>query len=382
MNILPPPTRADRLRMLIPCHLRILLQLHLEKLAFCIGGLVALEPIFRINDVIQDPDAPHLVRFVQALALLLAALYLAGDGLRAIVRPYRLRFCIWLEDHPQSQANIRRGYLMPSKPALDVPYIVWGETHPAITPDGRGGIKFSPSVSADFSPCPEWVISAVGGLCTGNLILGATGSGKTSWFIRPAVFKLFHHATRPGGLVMDAKASLVEPLTAEMRAAGREADLLKIGPHQPTTWNPLHAPEASASALAERLLVVSENVRGSKYNSETRWIREGATQVAAGAIGMLRMTAGYVTSATLYHFLSMLSAHVQAAEAGEDTRRQPRQRASGSTPCSRPPRPGATKTTSTHGLCSSPVALTTTATVLSTFPRSRRFSYPCWPLRS
>jgi hypothetical protein len=303
------PDWLDQARVRWVFRARCFVQQYLATAAFFAALAAAVPAVSGVLDLVGP------LAWSTRLALLLYAWLPAGLGALALVRPYTLRLAIWLEDHPQSQSAIRRGYVLPDKPDFDEPYVVWGEVHPAVQLNDRGDLEAVPQVKQEYSPVPGWLSSAGPGLCTGNLLLGATGTGKTSYFLRPAVFRLFHHPAKVGGLVMDAKASLVRPLEAEMKAAGREADLLPVGPHRPTTWNPLHAPEAEPAVLAERLMVVNENVRGAKYGPETRWIRDGATQVATGAIAILRLTTGYVTAAGLTAFFAAM----QEAIAGSDT---------------------------------------------------------------
>jgi hypothetical protein len=105
---------------------------------------------------------------------------------------------------------------------------------------------------------------------------------------------------------MDSKAALVEPLRAEMEAAGRSADLLAVGPSQPTKWNPLHMPLSSPATVANALLTALENVNGAPFGADTRWIRAGAAHLAEGAVGLLRLLTDYVTASAVRALLSEL----------------------------------------------------------------------------
>lgn len=238
----------------------------------------------------------------------------AGLGTRALWRWASARLLPWLDAHAIPQTSVARGYRLPARPKFDAPTVILGEKHPSREYQTSGGYDLLHSTGADYSATAEWSVLPAKSLVTGLLVLGAVGSGKTSYVLRPAIFKLFHHASRPGGLVMDSKASLVEPLLAEMRLAGRESDVLPIGPTRPTRWNPLHMPMSSPATVAESMLTTLENLNGAPYASDSRWIRSGAAHLAEGAIGLLRLHAGYVTAKALRYFLCAL----QSETAGTD----------------------------------------------------------------
>ncbi|KWB77987.1 type IV secretory system conjugative DNA transfer family protein [Burkholderia ubonensis] len=255
--------------------------------------------------------APYLDgEFVQRLALLLPLAIFAGMlaalGVRAYWGQVGVRVRLLLDSHPQAPAAIAAGYRLPLAPTLDAPGIVLGEMHPTREYDASGDYTLVYHTDERYSPTPELASLPAKSLVTGLLVLGSIGSGKTAYVLRPAVFQLFHHASRPGGLVMDSKAALVEPLRAEMEAAGRVADLLPVGPGQPTRWNPLHMPLSSPATVANALLTALENVNGAPFGADTRWIRAGAAHLAEGAIGLLRLLSGYVTASAVRHLLSDL----------------------------------------------------------------------------
>lgn len=228
-----------------------------------------------------------------------ALMFAAGRALWSVVSA---RLYPILDTHPQSPAGIAAGYRMPTKPTTLA--AVLGECHPSrmYTPDGSYTLKHN--VNEEFSPTPEWSVLPAKSLVTGLLIVGGIGSGKTSYLLRPSIFKLFHHGEKVGGLVMDSKASLVEPLRQELAAAGREDDFLPIGPDRPTKWNPLHMPLSLPATVAAACTSTIENVRGSPYNAEAAWIKDGAGQAIEGAIGLIRMLNGYVTAMSLKYFLT------------------------------------------------------------------------------
>lgn len=257
--------------------------------------------------------------FAQSLACMGLACAIAGVlaalGVRAYWGPVSVRLDLVLEKHPQSQASIAVGYRLPAASSFEEPGILLGEAHVDRKYDANGEYVLSYRTDEAYSATPEWAVLPARSLVTGLLVIGSIGSGKTAYVLRPAVFQLFHHVSRPGGLVLDAKAALVEPLRAEMAAADRSADLLAIGPGQPTRWNPLHMPLSSPATVANALLTALENVNGAPFSADTRWIRSGAAHIAEGAVGLLRLLNGYVTASAVQALLSELLRRT----AGSDT---------------------------------------------------------------
>ena len=256
---------------------------------------------------------------VPSIAARLTCAVLAGGaaalGVTAYYGPFGVRLALLLARFPQSPAAVASGYRMPERPTFDAPGLVLGEAHPVREYHPSGNYELRYRTEESYSPVPEWSVLRAQSLVTGLLVLGSIGSGKTAYVLRPAVFQLFHHRSRPGGLVMDSKAALVDPLRAEMDAAGRSEDFLPVGPSQPTKWNPLHMPLASPATVANALLTALENVNGAPFGPDTRWIRAGAAHLAEGAIGLLRLLSGYVTARAVAALLSEL----QHLTAGSDT---------------------------------------------------------------
>lgn len=238
----------------------------------------------------------------------------AAAGAAALWTWLAARIYPWLDSHPQSQAAIARGYRLPSRPTYDEPAVILGEAHPArkYTPDGDYTLSYS--VDETYSPTPDWSALPARSLVTGLLVLGSIGSGKTAFVLRPSVFQLFLHHTRPGGLVMDSKAALVEPLLAEMAAAGRAGDVLPVGPHSHVKWNPLHMPSSSPATIADQMLTAIENVNGSPYSADSRWIRNGASHLLEGVLGLLRLRFNYVTALTVRTVLADLISRTQGCD--------------------------------------------------------------------
>ncbi len=241
-----------------------------------------------------------------ASAFVLASVIAGYGGSRAIWHLIAPRLLSSLDACPQAQSSIRAGYRLPDRPKLPAPFVVLGECHPTRAYRQDGGYQLDYTTEERFSPVPEWCVLPAASLVTGLLVLGAIGSGKTAYVLRPGVFGLFDHPSRPGGLVMDSKAALVEPLAAALAAAGRANDLLPIGPTQPTKWNPLHAPTVSAATLADFCLTVIENINDAPYGADSRWIRNGSTHLLEGVIGLLRLRFGYVTALAVREFFQLL----------------------------------------------------------------------------
>lgn len=238
-------------------------------------------------------------------------------GARVWMRSIHARIGLWLDAHPQGQDSIAMGYCMPERPVYADPFVILGETHPEREYEPSGAYKLVHTIGPKWSATPEWCVLPALSLVTGTMVFGSIGTGKTAYILRPGFFRIFHHATRPGGLVMDSKASLSEPLLAEMKAAGREADIRAIGPHRPVRWNPLHQPDATPETVAESIMVVAENVRRARLTGDSQWIRDGAHSMAAGAIGVLRLRyANYVTANSI---MSLLDALLRACSGSENS---------------------------------------------------------------
>ncbi|PQV45827.1 type IV secretory system conjugative DNA transfer family protein [Paraburkholderia sp. BL21I4N1] len=313
MRLLPERSPRQRTLAYSVYQLRSIAEYQLNSLLPQIAFLVfAVWAAFVAVPYLPEGFAP---RFAWLLSICAASGVLAALGVRAYWGPFGVRLSLWLENNPQSQASIATGYRLPLMPSFDEPGIVLGEVHPGrrYTDDGEYALHYR--TEEVYSPTPEWAVLPAKGLVTGLLVLGSIGSGKTAYVLRPAIFQLFHHPTRPGGLVMDSKAALVEPLRAEMVAAGRGTDLLAVGPSQATKWNPLHMPLSSPATIANALLTALENVNGAPFGADTRWIRAGAAHLAEGAIGLLRLLTGYVTASGVRALLGELL-HLTA---GSDT---------------------------------------------------------------
>lgn len=250
-----------------------------------------------------------------ALRVAAAAGLTAALGAHAGWRWVSARLYPWMDANPQGQSGIESGYRLPPRPELAEPTLILGEVHAERAYTLGGDYSLKHSVEERYSATPEWSVLPARSLVTGLLVLGGIGSGKTAYVLRPAIFGLFAHPTRPGGLVMDSKAALVDTLWQVLKSAGREADFLPVGPRSSVRWNPLHAPLSSPATLANALLTALENLNGAPYGADSRWIRSGAAHLAEGCIGLLRLLTGYVTA----QGLRLLLAELALTTAGHDT---------------------------------------------------------------
>lgn len=251
-------------------------------------------------------ELSELGRFA-CVGIAVACAGVVAGGVRCWSTPLTIRLGLHLDATEQSQTSIAAGYRLPVRPDLEAPFVVLGEVHPERIYRTSGEYTLTYQTSEKYSAAPEYAILPAQSLVTGLIVFGGIGTGKTAYVLRPALFKLFAHSTKPGGLVMDSKGALARPLLDEMTVIGRADDIRAIGPHLPVRWNPLHQPLSMPEKIAESLVVAIENMRGARYSAESGWIRDGAQQLAAGAIGYLRLVNdNYVTAKNVYDLLTQL----------------------------------------------------------------------------
>lgn len=279
----------------------------------------AAAAVLDVAPLIVAPGTDFLATLRAEAELAAVAGLPAALGAAALWAWVSARLYHYLDTHPLSQRLIARGYRMPARPTFEDPALILGEVHPERLYNGCGyTLQFT--TDARYSVTPEWCVIPAKGAVTGVLCLGATGGGKTANFIRSSAFGLFAHPTRPAGLVMDAKAALIEPLTEALATCGRHEDLLRIGPRHPTRWNPFHAPEASPAVIADGIISVLENLNGSPYSSDAAWIKHGVSFLAQGIIGIIRTVSGYVTATTMRAVIETISTEIQGSDTpGKDT---------------------------------------------------------------
>lgn len=191
--------------------------------------------------------------------------------------------------HPQAT---RRQALPPYPPpeTRPAPMLVLGETHFGRQP-GR-------------APRPDWLTIPQRGLYTGIMIVGATGSGKTSACMYPYVQQLLRwHADdaahKVGGLVLEVKGDFCEHVRRMLDEAGRKDDYIEIGLSTGICYNPLHNdldPYAVAYAIGSLL----NNLFG--RSKEPFW-QQAYTDLLKFVISLRRITDGYTTLAEVYRYV-------------------------------------------------------------------------------
>ncbi|MGL6076757.1 MAG: type IV secretory system conjugative DNA transfer family protein [Fimbriiglobus sp.] len=146
-------------------------------------------------------------------------------------------------------------------------------------------------------------------LCAGTLILGATGSGKSSGSgaaIRKAMLR-----SGIGGLVLTAKDDLADWLTP-IREAGREKDLVIIGPGHDLSFNPLEyerTRQGRGSGLTECIVSLFDELEaikdpGAGKNGGDPFFRQAARDLARQAVQLLMLAGLPLTVGNLYDLLA------------------------------------------------------------------------------
>lgn len=125
------------------------------------------------------------------------------------------------------------------------------------------------------------------GLYQNFLISGTTGSGKTSSAMYPFTKQLIEYCTpKIGMLILDVKGNFHKQVKRFCNIYDRENDLIIIEIGGKYKYNPLHKPNLSPMALANRLktilLLFSEN------NSDSYWL-DKAEQAICEAIKICRL---------------------------------------------------------------------------------------------
>lgn len=255
--------------------------------------------------------------FFQGVGILVCGGLPAAAGAFALWQWVSARVYPWIDRNPISQKKIREEYVLPDLPKQSdyaEPFVVLGEEHPTRKYSSDGSYTEVFDTQEHYSAAPEWSILPFKSLATGTMVFGSIGSGKTSYFLRPAVFKIFAHPTKVGGLVMDSKGSLVEPLMLELKEFNRSDDVLPVGPNHQTRFNPLHQPLESPETLSENMVRVLENVRGAKFSGEASWIRAGVFDLLRSGIGLMRLQGSYISAHSLNYLLTQINVECGSQE--------------------------------------------------------------------
>jgi microcystin-dependent protein len=194
---------------------------------------------------------------------------------------------------------------------------------------GRGGrgpnSRGSPMAKRD--PLDEQLVELVPGeeylthrdLCAGTLILGATGSGKSSGSgaaIRRAMLR-----SGIGGLVLTAKDDFAE-WNSDIQAAGRQDDLIVIGPDHDRSFNPLEyerTRQGRGSGSTECIVSLFDELEaikdpGAGKNGGDAFFRQAARDLARQAVQLLVLAGFPITVGHLYDLLAAAPASLAQAQ--------------------------------------------------------------------
>ena len=166
--------------------------------------------------------------------------------------------------------------------------------------------------NGDFIPQPSWYRLPERGLF-GNLIaFGGIGSGKTAAVAYPILRQMLEYRRmsgqhRMGGLILDVKGDFAGKARELTEEFDRSDDLLALRVGGEVRWNPIHQPELEPEVLASRLLAVYQNITEDSGSGEYAWVQQGVQRLLTHAIGLLRLSQGYVTLNEVGQFVSRVS---------------------------------------------------------------------------
>ena len=93
---------------------------------------------------------------------------------------------------------------------------------------------------------------------THTLVIGTTGSGKTTTFVNPAIQILSHSKTKPSMLITDPKGELYQSHARKLKRSGYTVKILDLrNPYNSVRWNPMQR----AYENYQRALHLEEEVR-------------------------------------------------------------------------------------------------------------------------
>ncbi|MDD3999644.1 MAG: type IV secretory system conjugative DNA transfer family protein, partial [Bacilli bacterium] len=100
-----------------------------------------------------------------------------------------------------------------------------------------------------------------------TLIIGTTGSGKTTTFINPTAQILAHSKNRPSMLLSDPKGELYSLHSKELKALGYDVKVIDLrNPYCSVRWNPLERPyEMYQEMLHLEDKVITDDEKGCSY---------------------------------------------------------------------------------------------------------------------
>ncbi len=155
---------------------------------------------------------------------------------------------------------------------------------------------------------PEWLIMDKYGLYTGLIILGATGTGKTSACAYPfldqlARYKRDEPEERIGGLILDVKGDFWNEASLILKRNGRESDIVIIEPGSGYYFNPVNYPHLDSKIIAERLYSVLENMNSNDGRQDSFW-KDKSINLLSHSINLVRSCMGYATLSDVYEMIS------------------------------------------------------------------------------
>jgi hypothetical protein len=175
----------------------------------------------------------------------------------------------------------------PAPGARDDLFLVLGEQHRRTSPQPAAA--------------PTWLTVPERGLYTGTLIVGATGSGKTSACMYPYVEQLLaYRASEPArkvaGLVLEVKGDFCRQVRDLLARHGRADDYVEISLDSPYRYNPLHN-DLDAYALAYGIATLMTNLFG--RGKEPFW-QQASTNLVKFVILLHQTLDDYVTLFQVY----------------------------------------------------------------------------------
>ena len=154
----------------------------------------------------------------------------------------------------------------------------------------------------------DWLTLNEDGLYTGLIIIGSTGTGKTSSCAYPFLDQLLNCSKNEedkkiGALILDVKGDFWKTAADIIKNYGRSPDIIIIEPGSGYFYNPIHYPNLDVSIIAERLYSVLENLNSNDGRQDSFW-KDKSINLLASSIGLLRITFKYVTLDAVYEIIS------------------------------------------------------------------------------
>lgn len=148
---------------------------------------------------------------------------------------------------------------------------------------------------------PQWLVIPERGLCTGIMVMGAIGSGKTSACMIPFAEQVLAYrsrdaAQRIGGLVLEVKGDFCHRVRRLLEKHGRGEDYVEVGLTSDVRYNPLHN-DLDAYALAFGISSLLNNLYGK--GREPFW-QQAYTNLVKFVILLHKLLDRYVTLFDVY----------------------------------------------------------------------------------